>query len=788
MEKPFERIAKSLSGPVIAVLADQKAPIRAAGVQTLTHMAEAAGLDVMLAAIATGLESTNSVQRKELLAWLEATIKSADSKTDLTPITSPLLSCLEDRTPEVRKHAGGILPHLVSTAGYNTVMDATSSLKPASRSTIIPLIDAAKASAVRVSADGKASSTKAAASSITPSAPLSRPPSNVAKPLARPGASIPPSPKAEAGPASKLKTTSSTIPSNTSSKPLPRTPVYPQPPFKSTDNKAKSLRASKEVGPLRWSIEGLPRPEQIEYLYQQAATQMSPHLLELCFSREPEAERDHLSALAEMHACLIGDETMLQKYNIDLENMTARMLANLDLVYKFVSLRMADSGSTTIQKCLNLIQDSFSVLLERGHHLSDYEAGCCIPPLVYQLGNDSASFHSGAKTMLQTLTTVYPASKTFATVFDLGVSSKITRIRAASLEVLRQYIQRHGIRICQPVLLIPALSPSISDRDILVREQAAGICQLLEGLLGASELDAVIATLPASDRAAVHRALGRTEAIPTDETLGTPKAARNTRTGVLTPQANGRTSKDQSQQKPTASSIDAAKSGRAASIDASVPNINSLVRHLSLSEVTSQDHGVSIDALKRLQKAISEQPNELISLADDIITALSSQMRYGFDGLETVGNSSGIRLCKHLMQTLSGFFDNPALGRAVSRDHLVTLLAELTRRLLETSSIDPSEAIASLGKVLNMILIRIFHNSDQSACFGALFILLENVASNLRELKGDELAGRARYAELVLKEGFPSCHCIIIFIENGRLAVSLENVQGDKKQPKGEEN
>lgn len=102
--------------------------------------------------------------------------------------------------------------------------------------------------------------------------------------------------------------------------------------------------------------------------------------------------------------------------------------------------------------------------------------------------------------------------------------------------------------------------------------------------------------------------------------------------------------------------------------------------------------------------------------ADQLIDVISLQMQVAFAGLERDTPPAVLRLCKHLMQTLSSFFDRKALGQSVSPDVLKTLLSELTGRLLDSAENPASEEIASLSKVLNMVLIRIFHSSDQSAC------------------------------------------------------------------------
>lgn len=136
------------------------------------------------------------------------------------------------------------------------------------------------------------------------------------------------------------------------------------------------------------------------------------------------------------------------------------------------------------------------------------------------------------------------------------------------------------------------------------------------------------------------------------------------------------------------------------------------------STLATEDVAASVDALKQVQRSIVENPSALSGDADTLMAALTVQMKFAFSHLSQSTPQATLRLCKHLMQTLSGFFDQKELSLAVSESGLTTVLAELTRRLLDTANNSASEAIVSLSKVLNMVLIRIFHNSDSSSCFG----------------------------------------------------------------------
>jgi cytoskeleton-associated protein 5 len=134
-------------------------------------------------------------------------------------------------------------------------------------------------------------------------------------------------------------------------------------------------------------------------------------------------------------------------------------------------------------------------------------------------------------------------------------------------------------------------------------------------------------------------------------------------------------------------------------------------------EIDTEDLGSCSEALKQVQAAIASSADSLIPYADELMDAITRQMSLGFDNLNADTSQAQLRLCKHLMQALSSFFDTRTLGEAVSTPMLTLLLAELTARLLDTAESSASEAISSLSKVLNMVLIRIFHHAEPNAVF-----------------------------------------------------------------------
>ena len=417
MGKPFDRHAKMFASQVCAVLADQKASARQAALATLTAMFEAGGIDALLSNFATALEAPNPALRKELLLWLHTPLADSTS-ADLDLLISPLLSCLEDRNPEVRKAAQPVLEKLVATCGYERVSDRASNLKPASRSTVMPLIESARSAAPTSQASAPSSARIAVPASVpTPTAVEDRPPAASVRALARPVSAVNKSLKSSVSVAQARSTTPAlddaghaksatprqpirkVVPDNKANPPIASSiasssrlasdapPEHSEALFRSADARFKPTRAAKEIGPLRWHIEATVRPEQIEYLHQQMSPHASQELLDLCFSKDHHAERDYSAALNLLDNCITDPARSDELYATPWSEMMLRFVANLDLIFKYLTLRLADSGTTLVLKCLDLLEHLLSMLESEKCYLSDYEASCLLPSLVNKVGD-----------------------------------------------------------------------------------------------------------------------------------------------------------------------------------------------------------------------------------------------------------------------------------------------------------------------------------------------------------------------------------------------------------------
>ena len=423
MGKPFEKHLRLLLVPVATVLSDQKANVRTLALNALTAMATACeGVDAMAGGLSAALETPNPVQRSSILNWAVEWFKDHESPgVDLSSWTATVLSCLDDRNSDVRKGAQAILPVLVGSVGFDEVMRQTNSLKPASRSTVVPLVQAARASAPSQSAPpskptATSASTKAPAKLIPkptpppsdPDSPPKQSPSlpgqgvtGVRKPL--PGSSTIPRPQSrldgEGGGSSLpgkiggLRRPGATGLAPTKALSTPTSATFGTPAVLTSANfEAKKVRLAKDAG--RWINEGgTTRKDLAELLQHQMEPHSSKELVSLLFSHDHNAVNDHVAGMAKIinlySSVLAGEDTFGSPS--DLQNVC---VANSDLVLKYASIKAHEPQSNLIAKILELVDVVVSLLQSVNYQLTDAEAQCFIPTVVHKVSHLSALHNS----------------------------------------------------------------------------------------------------------------------------------------------------------------------------------------------------------------------------------------------------------------------------------------------------------------------------------------------------------------------------------------------------------
>ncbi|KAF9005621.1 microtubule associated protein [Cyathus striatus] len=512
MGRPFEKHARLFVLPVSTVLSDQKAPIRNAALQTLTAIASACDIEPMVTGVSSALETSNPMQKGTLLHWLAGWFKEHEPSQaiDLKAWVSPVLLSLDDRNSDVRKGAQAVLPILVRCIGFDHVMQQTSSLKPASRSSALPLIQAARATSIP---ETTAITPRVAPKSTTP-VPTAEEPNGNTQPSKPSGAKIsgvrrklPLGPsQSESRPVGELSNKHGNVvppkrmgvPSAVS-EPSGNTP--PSAPFFGVSLDAKRNRLGKDIS--RWVNEGGPTRKDLAELLQ---VQMEPHaskdLVGQLFSHDHNAINDHISGLTSMSEfyanAVAGDET-------------TEMIctANLDLALKYISIKIHEPQPNLISKCLEVVEAVISFLRHVNYQISDAEATCFIPTIIFKLGDAREPVRVRVQNIIRTLPTVYPYSRVFHLLLEYGIKAKVAKTRQGSLDEMSAIIKKSGMGACEPSKAFPVIASLISDKDPAVRKSALGTISEAYCLVG-EKVWTYVGSLSSKDKTQLEERLRRT--------------------------------------------------------------------------------------------------------------------------------------------------------------------------------------------------------------------------------------------------------------------------------------
>lgn len=424
MNKPFERHCKLLTLPVATVLADQKANVRALAVTTLSAMATACeGLESMSGQLGTAMEAANPVQRGALLGWLAEWFKTHEPSAglDLTSWASPIVSCLEDRNGDVRKGAQAVLPVVISCAGYDYVLNQTGSLKPASRSTVVPLIQAARGSAPPPpAAPAPAASRPTAAAKPAPKVATLKVPAATDSPPSSPASPAPKSAtsgRAPAGTGRRMMSlnanaarpdsradleerpgSSASIRAPLKAGALKRPAAASKPiapvatsavPFISANMDAKNSRLAKDGS--KWVIESGPtRKDLLEMLQHQMEPHASKELLGYLFSHDHNAVNDFITGLGIMADAFADAVSGNERLGLPMDNLKAILAANQDLVLKYASVRVHEPQPNLIVRCVDVVDQTLAFMSAEKYMMSDAEALTFVPTYIHKVSTKVA--------------------------------------------------------------------------------------------------------------------------------------------------------------------------------------------------------------------------------------------------------------------------------------------------------------------------------------------------------------------------------------------------------------
>ncbi|KAJ7658715.1 armadillo-type protein [Mycena polygramma] len=764
MGKPFEKHSRLFTVLPVAVLSDQKAPIRAAAIKALTAIAAAReGLDSMVQGLHTALEMSNPLQKGTLMHWIADWFGEHElaSSLDLSSWTPAIVCSLDDRSPDVRKGAQALLPTLISSVGYDHVIHQTNSLKPASRNSAMPRIQAARASAPRPRPASQAKALLAAVSVAQTSKfrynklgvrrklpqGSSRPDSRADTPV-----ELPPS-RSSKTPVGGLRRPGATSSAKTSA------PSTPPPslalPFSGTSSDAKKARLGKDAS--KWINEGGPtRKDLADLLQTQMELHTSKDLVARWFSHDHNAVNDHLSGLTTI--CDLF--TTAQGADAAVE---AVCLANFDLPLKYASIKLHEPQPNLVSKCLEVVETVLAFLRSVNYQLTDNEALCFIPTVVYKLGDAREPVRVRVQQIMQEIPKVYAYSRLFQILLEHGLKSKVAKTRQGALDEMGGILKKSGMAACEPSKGFPIIAGMISGKDSQVRKSALGALGEGYTLLG-EKVWTLVGPLPAKDKTQLEEPLRRVPGPSNSETPAPPAQVSRlaaARLGLPRPKFPSGVAREPAPA-PEPRVLSPPPSGSSKiheEIETSLSEGSDDITITISSIQLSSDPTRSVDALKKIQKILAVGPDagpsspqyrELAEHTEGLIETITLQMAHVFDRPEDLVPEENFRLAKHLVQTLNTFCDHAFLAESLTADILTSLLEELTLRLLETDD-STIKKVKDLSRFINMIVLRLFATGRRMSIFRALFALLLQI---VKPFPGNGTAPdskESKVAELVLK-------------------------------------
>lgn len=131
--------AKTLLLPLIGNLSDKQGFIRTDTLASMDRFAETVGAETVINTAAPFLSQESPEMRLELLNWI---LKYSDSlnKVDLKPFSNVILSCLLDRSKEIRASAEIFFEKIISIIGVNEFRNKILDLKPAAIQQLKPIL------------------------------------------------------------------------------------------------------------------------------------------------------------------------------------------------------------------------------------------------------------------------------------------------------------------------------------------------------------------------------------------------------------------------------------------------------------------------------------------------------------------------------------------------------------------------------------------------------------------------------------------------------------------------
>ncbi|XP_033117139.1 cytoskeleton-associated protein 5-like isoform X3 [Anneissia japonica] len=762
---------------------DSKPTVRAASVSALSAWEEQVGLAPFIEdeLLNTVLAKESPFLRMEVFGWLEEKLAKYHTLPSDLALTVPILyTALEDRNPEVRKKAQGVLPLFMMHLSYEKCVKMTNKLKPSSKTQVMQILEKQRPNIP--AKPGKPEKTKKAKTAAPPPQEEKKRP-KTAPPKTESSSSTDTSPTETATTTTTRKKPVGKSKAEPSSQPEPIATASPTASVTTkksklvkgkTSKSSKSKQEDEDVGPpvilnnlkdrrfrdednlkvLKWNF-SVPRDEIIDQLKEQIQPCVSPSLFTALFHAD---FKYHITALTTLKEAVTSHKEAC--------------IGALDVLLKWVTLRFFDTNTSVNIKALEFLQVLFNMLAEEDYSMHDYEASAFLPYLVLKIGENKENIRKMVRSCIKTITKIYPASKVFQFIID-GLKSKNARQRTECLEELGNLIDLYGINVCQPSppKALKDIAVQISDRDNSVRSAALNTLVQAYAIVGEG-IYKMVGRLNEKDVSLLEERIKRSSkkvksAPPMQEPKQTKQDAKKSmlpapsngtdRPSTAPPQSGGniRSSNvpqvfkldldglglndgDSNDNIPQLEDMDHVQDLLSDAVKLpqrrlQKPSLTVAQLDFIISQIASNDIAISLQSLKQLDEALqdSDRSKVLTDHIDQLVVTTSLQLRMAFSKYMSDETTSKdvIRMYRCLVALLMSLFQNRMLAMKASKDVLCDLVNGLITVLID-NRLEAFDDGPQVIRSINMLMVKVLDQSDPTNSMCALLKLLQEYVAH----------------------------------------------------------
>ncbi|CAI5478770.1 unnamed protein product [Closterium sp. Yama58-4] len=688
MGAPVDKHSRGIISDVLKCLSDPKRQTREAVVKTLDSWLGALGPDKMIPVVAPAMMDAKIAAdgRKELYEWMLR--QQVLSKSDPGSAITLLRACaagLQDKSQEIRKVAEALTTELVKACGCDAVSKAAKHDLPAAAQPPVLLISE-KHRVSAGSADGMEEDEEEAPTvspALKGTSRGTRPPSPGSG-----GRSSLPAPPMGRSPASASKMGARQMQAALQEAALQNEPLF---------NLRESIKEERDRSPrgIKVKYED-PRPEQLQELEADVAKIFREDLVQRMFSKD---FKQHVAVIDIFHKAM--------------EQQPHEFMEVLDLLLRWVVLRIAEANTTSLLRALDFLTDLVQVLTIEGYILTEYEANILLPCLVEKSGHNIANIREKMRELMRSLPLVFPATRVFQAVVE-GLRSKNNRTRIECVEHMEAMLERHGIETMGssrvPLVTVAALT---TERDTELRKAALSMLASVYVVLG-DDIWRLLGKLTDAQRGLIEDKLKWKAREMEKRREGAPGQQRGRRIHMA-----AMTRRRATDSQAYAHSSHSTQAGPESFFEA----ILFIDREAPPERV--------VEGLKYLfhemRRGITEEDPCVLAVFREHMPRYIRMLRFQFVQffVRSVPDAQ-VKTYKYILNSLLTLFETKSLSMQIPDDDLRLLLEEMTIFMLHerVKRRNPDDSTADLCRAVNILLLKILDTAPSTPLFLSFMTIL----------------------------------------------------------------